>query len=96
MRIESAIPCSAYCGLLVGSDPFEPNRFTNQKGAAIMKAMAKTQTNGKIERLSPERLAELTHPPAYKTVEERRAALKRATEGFRVKVRVTPDMYGRR
>ena len=25
-----------------------------------MKAMAKTQTNGKIERLSPERLAELT------------------------------------
>jgi hypothetical protein len=86
----------AYCGLLVGSDPFEPNRFTNQRGAAIMKAMAKTQTNGKIERLSPERLAELTHPPAYKTVEERRAALKRATEGFRVKVRVTPDMYGRR
>ncbi len=61
-----------------------------------MKAMAKTQTNGKPQSLSPERLAELTRPPKYKTPEERRAALKRATEGLRVKVRVTPDMYGRR
>jgi hypothetical protein len=61
-----------------------------------MKGMAKTQTNGRPEPLSPERLAELTHPPTYKTPEERRAALKAATEGFRVKVRVTPDMYGRR
>jgi hypothetical protein len=58
--------------------------------------MAKKQTNGQPERLNPERLAELTHPPSYKTVEERRAALKQATEGLRVKVRVTPDMYGRR
>lgn len=38
----------------------------------------------------------MTHPPKYKTPEEKRAALKRATEGLRVKVRVTPDMYGRR
>ncbi len=58
-----------------------------------MKTMAKAQTNGKIDRLSPEELAEITHPPKYKTVEERRAALKRATTGLRVKVRVTRDMY---
>jgi hypothetical protein len=61
-----------------------------------MQAMAKTQTNGKPQPLSPERLAELTRPPKYKTPEEKQAALKRATEGLRVKVRVTPDMYGRR
>jgi len=61
-----------------------------------MRSVAKTQTNGKPAPLSPERLAELTHPPKYGTLEERRAALKQATEGFRVKVRVTPDMYGRR
>jgi len=58
-----------------------------------MKAMAKAQTNGKIEKLSPERLAELFVPAAYKTVEERRAALKRATTGLRANVRVTRDMY---
>lgn len=61
-----------------------------------MRSVATKQTNGKLERLSPERLAELTRPSVYKTPEERRAALKQATEGFRVKVRVTPDMYGRR
>lgn len=54
------------------------------------------QTNGRPERLSPERLAELKRPATAKTLEEKRAALKRATEGLRVKVRVTPDMYGRR
>jgi hypothetical protein len=61
-----------------------------------MKSVATKQTNRRPERLSPERLAELTHPPVYKTPEEKRAALKHATEGFRIEVRVTPDMYGRR
>lgn len=61
-----------------------------------MRSVATKQTNGRPERLSPAELAEMTHPPKYKTPEERRAALKRATEGLRVKVRVTPDMYGRR
>ena len=61
-----------------------------------MKNMAKAQTNGRPQPLSPQRLAELTRPPKYKSPEERGAALKRATEGLRVKVRVTPDMYGRR
>jgi hypothetical protein len=64
--------------------------------AGTMRTVATKQTNGRPERLSPERLAELTHPARYKTPEEKRAALKRATEGLRVKVRVTPDMYGRR
>jgi hypothetical protein len=64
--------------------------------ADIMGSMAKQQTNGKIERLSPERLAELRRPATAETLEEKRAAVKRATEGLRVKVRVTPDMYGRR
>jgi hypothetical protein len=61
-----------------------------------MRSVATKQTNGRLERLSPERLAELTRPPTYRSPEARRAALKQATEGFRVKVRVTPDMYGRR
>ena len=64
--------------------------------AYIMRSVATTQTNGSPERLSPERLAELKRPATAKTPEEKRAALKRATEGLRVKVRVTPDMYGRR
>lgn len=38
----------------------------------------------------------MTRPPRFTTPEEKRAALKRATEGLRIKVRVTPDMYGRR
>ncbi len=61
--------------------------------ATITKAMATGQTNGRPKPLSPERLAELRVPAAYKTPEEKRAALKRATEGLRVKVRVTRDMY---
>ncbi len=58
-----------------------------------MRAMAKAQTNGHLKRLSPKELAEITHAPVYKTPEEKRAALKRATEGLRVNVRVTRDMY---
>lgn len=58
--------------------------------------MVTKQTNGRPGRLSPERLAEPTHPPRYTTLAERRVALKQATEGLRVKVRVTSDMYGRR
>jgi hypothetical protein len=61
-----------------------------------MESVAKIQTNGSPKPLSPERLAELRRPARYKTPEEKRAALKRATEGLQVKVRVTPDMYGRR
>jgi len=58
-----------------------------------MRSVAKAKTNGKIDRLSPERLAELFVPAVCKTPEEKRAALKRATEGLRVNVRVTRDMY---
>ncbi len=61
-----------------------------------MNSVATEQINGRPERLSAERLAELKRPATAKTLEEKRAALKRATEGLRVKVRVTPDMYGRR
>ncbi len=59
----------------------------------LMAKAAKAQSNGKIEKLSPERLAELRVPAAYETVEERRAALKRATSGLGFKTRVTRDMY---
>ncbi len=66
-----------------------------------MTSMAKAQTkkaqsNGKIERLSPEELAEITRQPKYKTPEEKRAALKRATEGLRLKTHITLDTYRRR
>lgn len=57
-----------------------------------MESVAKTQTDSRPEPLSPERLAEL-RPARYKTPGEKRAALKRATEGLRVGVRVTRDMY---
>ena len=58
-----------------------------------MKVMAKAQTNGKIEKLSPERLAELFVPATAKTPEEKRAALKRATTGLRFKTPITLDLY---
>jgi len=61
--------------------------------ADTMRSVAKQQTNGRRERLSPERLAELRRPATVETPEEKRAAIKRATEGLRVKVRVTRDMY---
>jgi hypothetical protein len=67
--------------------------LTTERRATIVQAMAKAQTNGRPEPLSPERLAELRVPAVYKTPEEKREALKRATEGLRVKVRVTRDMY---
>lgn len=59
----------------------------------MAKVKAKASTNGKIEKLSPERLAELFVPATAMTPEEKRAALKRATTGLRVNVRVTRDMY---
>ena len=58
--------------------------------------MASKTGNGKPERLTPEELAELLRPAKTGTIEEKRAAVKRATQGLRVKVRVTPSMYGRR
>jgi hypothetical protein len=61
-----------------------------------MGSVAAKQTNGKSERLSPEELAELMRPPTAKSLEEKRDAVRRATSGLRVKVRVTPSMYGRR
>jgi hypothetical protein len=67
--------------------------LTTGRRATITKAMAKAQTNGRPKPLSPERLAELRVPAVYETPEEKRVALKRATEGLRVKVRVTRDMY---
>jgi hypothetical protein len=64
--------------------------------AGIMLLVAKTQAEVKPKPLSPERLAELRRPAKYKTPEERRAAIERATNGLRFKVRITPDMYGHR
>lgn len=58
-----------------------------------MMSVAKTRADIRPEPLSPERLAELRRPATYETVEERREAVKRATEGLRVGVRVTRDMY---
>jgi hypothetical protein len=60
---------------------------------AMAKAKAKAQTNGQLKRLTPEELAELRVLPKYKTPEEKRAAIKRATTGLRFKTRITRDMY---
>jgi hypothetical protein len=86
------------------TEPFEPRhrslgRPLTTERRASMTVMAKVRTskaqssNGKIDRLSAKELAEMTTPPKYATIEERRAALKRATTGLRAKVRVTRDMY---
>jgi hypothetical protein len=56
-------------------------------------AKAQTNSNGTIEKLSPERLAELFVPAKAKTPEEKRAALKRATTGLRFKTPITLDLY---
>lgn len=54
------------------------------------------QTNGELEKLSAREVAELTRMPKAKTSEEKREAVRRATHGLRVGVRVTPALYGRR
>jgi hypothetical protein len=58
-----------------------------------MRFVAQAKTNGKIQRLSPERLAQLRVPATAKTPEEKEAAFKRATTGLRANIRVTRDMY---
>ena len=49
-----------------------------------------------IERLTAEEVAALTTPAQAKTPEERREAIRRATEGLRAEVLVTTSMYRRR
>ncbi len=62
-----------------------------------MSIVARKETgNGRLERLTPEELAELRRPATATSIEEKRAAVAQATQGLRVKVRVTPSMYGRR
>jgi hypothetical protein len=56
----------------------------------------KIEPNGKIERLTAEEVAALTTPAQATTPEERREAMRRATEGLRAEVRVTTSMYRRR
>jgi hypothetical protein len=90
-RIASAVTGAAY-GVSPVVDPRRP--LTIERRPAIMKLMAKAQTNGHLKRLSAEELAELLVLPVYKTPEEKRAALKRATStGPRFKTRITRDMY---
>jgi hypothetical protein len=54
---------------------------------------AMEKTNGKLTRLSDEELAALTRPAKITDPVERRAAVKRATSGLRVGVRVTRSLY---
>jgi hypothetical protein len=49
--------------------------------------------NWKLTRLSDEELAALTRPARIRDPDERRAAVKRATSGLRVGVRVTRSLY---
>lgn len=79
------------------SPPAVPSGDDGSIPTDTMSVVARRETsNGKIERLSPEELAELRHPATAKGIEEKRAAVAQATQGLRVKVRVTPSMYGRR
>jgi hypothetical protein len=55
-----------------------------------------SQTIGKIERLTAQEVAALTTPAQAKTPDERREAMRRATEGLRAQVHVTTSMYRRR
>jgi hypothetical protein len=56
-----------------------------------MSAMAKA--NGKVKRLTDAELAAMTHPAKITDPAERRAAVKRATSGLRVGVRVRRSLY---
>lgn len=79
------------------SPPTVPSGNDGSIPTDTMSVVARKETsNGKLERLSPEELAELRRPATAKSVEEKRAAVAQATQGLRVKVRVTPSMYGRR
>ena len=79
------------------SPPTVPSGDDGSIPTDTMSVVARKETsNGKLERLSPEELAELRRPATAKSVEEKRAAVAQATQGLRVKVRVTPSMYGRR
>lgn len=49
--------------------------------------------NGKLKRLTDAELAAITRPAKITDPAERRAAVKRATTGLRVSVRVTPSLY---
>lgn len=51
------------------------------------------KVNGKLKPLSREELAALTRPPKIKERDKRIAAVRRATKGLRVGVRVTPSLY---
>jgi len=61
-----------------------------------MVSNGKIEPNGKIERLTAEEVAALTTSAQAKTPEERREAMRRATDGLRAEVRVTASMYRRR
>jgi hypothetical protein len=79
------------------SPPAVPSGDDGSIPTDTMSVVARKETsNGKLARLSPEELAELRRPATAKSVEEKRAAVAQATQGLRVKVRVTPNMYGRR
>jgi hypothetical protein len=56
-----------------------------------MSEMAKA--NGKLVRLTDAELAAITRPAKITDPAKRRAAIKRATTGLRVGVRVTPSLY---
>jgi hypothetical protein len=51
------------------------------------------KANGKLTQLSRDELAAFTRPPRSEDRNERLAAVKRATSGLRVGVRVTPSLY---
>lgn len=79
------------------SPPAVPSGNDGSIPPDTMSVVARKETsNGELERLSPEELVELRRPASAKSIEEKRAAVAQATQGLRVKVRVTPSMYGRR
>ncbi len=87
-RSAGGSPATAIC---------KPSEGDGRMRADTMSVVARKETgNGRLERLSPEELAELRRPATAKSIEEKRAAVAQATQGLRVKVRVTPSMYGRR
>ncbi len=51
--------------------------------------------NGKLTRLSREELSTLTQAPRAKSRDEKQTAVRKATKGLRVDVRITPRLYGR-
>lgn len=54
-----------------------------------------SDSNRELTRFSRDELSELTRAPKAKSPKAKQTAVRQATKGLRVDVRITPRLYGR-